>query len=280
METYLGIDWEEVRNTEELLAGRMDQLARKKEVLELGYKRMMEARAKSVWYWDSRMAHRLRGPLVPGDMVLAYNKSLEDQWWKLFHNWWNGPYRVVEQAPGKSYAKPLEKKGEEEKDGGLGEVVQARGGHLIQVGPEGVNQFDPADLFNWPVAEEVKREGAVPAAVRHCPRACPPGVMVEEENRGHTEDGYGWSGKMAWRGDRWQWCKEEAGGGCGGRNGKGGQGKGGAERGFVGFFLDFEEEGVAGEENRWRHWKEGQKLGGGAHQGRIGWSKTTGATDL
>ncbi|CAH7675541.1 hypothetical protein PPACK8108_LOCUS10558, partial [Phakopsora pachyrhizi] len=40
METYLGIDWEEVRTTEELLAGRMDQLARKKEVLELGYKRM------------------------------------------------------------------------------------------------------------------------------------------------------------------------------------------------------------------------------------------------
>ncbi|CAH7676597.1 hypothetical protein PPACK8108_LOCUS11753 [Phakopsora pachyrhizi] len=66
METYLGIDWEEVRTTEELLAGRMDQLARKKEVLELGYKRMMEARAKSVRYWDSRIAHRLREPLVPG----------------------------------------------------------------------------------------------------------------------------------------------------------------------------------------------------------------------
>ncbi|KAI8450003.1 hypothetical protein BY996DRAFT_7421975 [Phakopsora pachyrhizi] len=86
METYLGIYWEEVRTTEELLAGRMDQLARKKEVLELGYKRMMEARAKLVRYWDSRMAHRLREPLVPGDMVLAYNKSLEDQWGKLFHN--------------------------------------------------------------------------------------------------------------------------------------------------------------------------------------------------
>ncbi|CAH7687172.1 hypothetical protein PPACK8108_LOCUS21911, partial [Phakopsora pachyrhizi] len=48
METYLGINWEEVRTTEELLTGRMDQLARKKHVLELGYKRMMEARAKLV----------------------------------------------------------------------------------------------------------------------------------------------------------------------------------------------------------------------------------------
>ncbi|CAH7688433.1 hypothetical protein PPACK8108_LOCUS23401 [Phakopsora pachyrhizi] len=46
METYLKINWEEVRTTEELLTGRMDQLARKKEVLELGYKRMMEATAK------------------------------------------------------------------------------------------------------------------------------------------------------------------------------------------------------------------------------------------
>ncbi|KAI8453464.1 hypothetical protein BY996DRAFT_6530036 [Phakopsora pachyrhizi] len=43
---------------------------------------------------------------------------------------------------------------------------------------------------------------------------------------------------------------------------------------------DFEEKGVAVEENGWRHWKEEQKLGGGAHQGQSGWSKTTGAADL
>ncbi|CAH7687675.1 hypothetical protein PPACK8108_LOCUS22493 [Phakopsora pachyrhizi] len=30
----------------------------------------------------------------------------------------------------------------------------------------------------------------------------------------------------------------------------------------------------------WGHWKEEQKLGGAAHQGQSGWSKTTGATDL
>ncbi|KAI8447375.1 hypothetical protein BY996DRAFT_6513124 [Phakopsora pachyrhizi] len=42
----------------------------------------------------------------------------------------------------------------------------------------------------------------------------------------------------------------------------------------------FEEEGVVEEGNGWRHWKEGQKLGGGAHQGQSGWSKTTGARDL
>ncbi|CAH7669456.1 hypothetical protein PPACK8108_LOCUS4078 [Phakopsora pachyrhizi] len=47
-------------------------------------------------------------------------------------------------------------------------------------------------------------------------------------------------------------------------------GKGGAERGFCWILQDFEEEGVAVEENGWRHWKEEQN----------GWSKTTGVMDL
>ncbi|CAH7668306.1 hypothetical protein PPACK8108_LOCUS2792 [Phakopsora pachyrhizi] len=67
---------------------------------------------------------------------------------------------------------------------------------------------------------------------------------------------------------------------CGGRFGKGGQGKEGAERGFCWILQDFEEEGVAAEVNGWRHWKEGQNLGGSAHQGQSGWSKSTGAMDL
>ncbi|CAH7665734.1 hypothetical protein PPACK8108_LOCUS16 [Phakopsora pachyrhizi] len=40
------------------------------------------------------------------------------------------------------------------------------------------------------------------------------------------------------------------------------------------------DEGVAVKGNEWHHCKEGQKLGGGAHQGQSGWSKTTGAKDL
>ncbi|KAI8448195.1 hypothetical protein BY996DRAFT_6543035 [Phakopsora pachyrhizi] len=50
--------------------------------------------------------------------------------------------------------------------------------------------------------------------------------------------------------------------------------------GFWWSLQDFEEEGVTVEGNEWHHWKEGQKLGGCAHQGQSGWSKTTGATDL
>ncbi|KAI8452223.1 hypothetical protein BY996DRAFT_8395376 [Phakopsora pachyrhizi] len=40
------------------------------------------------------------------------------------------------------------------------------------------------------------------------------------------------------------------------------------------------EEGVTVGRNGWHHWKEEQKLGGGAHQGQSGWSKITGATGL
>ncbi|MBW0580555.1 hypothetical protein O181_120270 [Austropuccinia psidii MF-1] len=43
------------------------------------------------------MAHRLRNPLEPGDLVLAYNKPLELQWGLLCNNHWNGPYRVINQ---------------------------------------------------------------------------------------------------------------------------------------------------------------------------------------
>ncbi|KNE88262.1 hypothetical protein PSTG_18064 [Puccinia striiformis f. sp. tritici PST-78] len=49
------------------------------------------------------MAARLRNPLDSGELVLIYNKSLEDQWGKLFSNRWNGPFRIVKQLPGGSY---------------------------------------------------------------------------------------------------------------------------------------------------------------------------------
>ncbi|MBW0584482.1 hypothetical protein O181_124197 [Austropuccinia psidii MF-1] len=41
------------------------------------------------------MAHQLRAPLNPGDLVLVYNKTIETNWGLLFKNKWNGPYRVI-----------------------------------------------------------------------------------------------------------------------------------------------------------------------------------------
>ncbi|CAH7689367.1 hypothetical protein PPACK8108_LOCUS24425 [Phakopsora pachyrhizi] len=212
MERYLGIDLEEVRTTGELLTGRMDQLARKNEVLKMGYKRMMEARAKLVQYWDSRMAHRLRESLVPGDMVLAYNKSLEDQWGKLLHNRWNEPYRVVEQAPGKSYVleeldgtqmarrsaaahikrfyaqgnrsqdqeeeegEEEEERKEEEEGYGLVKMVQAGGGQLIHVGPEGVDK--PA---SWLTITVTGRENRGRWRRQHLPHEAVVSDQIETE---------------------------------------------------------------------------------------------------
>ncbi|CAH7667697.1 hypothetical protein PPACK8108_LOCUS2120 [Phakopsora pachyrhizi] len=45
-------------------------------------------------------------------------------------------------------------------------------------------------------------------------------------------------------------------------------------------FAGFKDKGVAVEGNGWHHWKEEQKLGGGAHQSQSDWSKTTGAMGL
>ncbi|CAH7681800.1 hypothetical protein PPACK8108_LOCUS14450 [Phakopsora pachyrhizi] len=50
--------------------------------------------------------------------------------------------------------------------------------------------------------------------------------------------------------------------------------------GFYWILMDFEDEGVAVEENGWHHWKEEKKLGGGAHKGQSDWSKIIGAMGL
>jgi hypothetical protein len=103
MDTYLGIDWTEVNTTEELLEARTKQLERRDEILTLAHEKLMKTRESSVRYWDRRMAARLRNPLDPGELVLAYNKSLEDQWGKLFSHRWNGPFRIKKQLPKGSY---------------------------------------------------------------------------------------------------------------------------------------------------------------------------------
>ncbi|MBW0568375.1 hypothetical protein O181_108090 [Austropuccinia psidii MF-1] len=49
------------------------------------------------------MAHKVRNPLQPGDLVLVYNKTLESQWGLLFKNCWNGPFRVISQVNKEPY---------------------------------------------------------------------------------------------------------------------------------------------------------------------------------
>ena len=104
MDTYLGIDWLAISTTEEILEAWTKQLERKDEILEEAHQKLlMKARENSKRYWDREMAAQLRNPLDPGDLVLVYKKSLEDQWGKLFSNRWNGPFRIKEQLPKGSY---------------------------------------------------------------------------------------------------------------------------------------------------------------------------------
>ena len=103
MESFLGVDWDKVSSTSDLLVARSRQLERSEETRQVAYEKMMKARRESIQYWENKNSSRLRTPLNPGDLVLAYNRSLEVQWGKLFSNRWNGPYLVVEQVRGGSY---------------------------------------------------------------------------------------------------------------------------------------------------------------------------------
>ena len=103
VETYLGIDWTEISTTAELLEARTAQLIRREDILEEAHLKLLKSRESSVRYWDRKMASRIRNPLEPGELVLVYNKSLEDQWGKLFSHRWNGPFKITKQLSGGSY---------------------------------------------------------------------------------------------------------------------------------------------------------------------------------
>ena len=73
IESYLGVNWEEVRNTADLLVARSRQLERSKETQAVAYERMMKSRSEWVRYWEDKKSGRLCAPLAAGNLVLAYN---------------------------------------------------------------------------------------------------------------------------------------------------------------------------------------------------------------
>jgi hypothetical protein len=101
LETYLGTDWSEVTSTEELLVARTLQIEKREEIIQAAYRKMKGSCEKSLEAQNSKKT--VRKPLVPGSLVLAYNKILDSQWGKMFENHWNGPYRIQEQEKGGSY---------------------------------------------------------------------------------------------------------------------------------------------------------------------------------
>ncbi|MBW0579105.1 hypothetical protein O181_118820 [Austropuccinia psidii MF-1] len=57
--------------------------------------KLQKSREDSIKFWDRGMAHQLRSPLNPGDLILVCNKEIESNWGLLFKNKWNGPYRLI-----------------------------------------------------------------------------------------------------------------------------------------------------------------------------------------
>jgi hypothetical protein len=96
--SFLTVDWSTIKTTAELLEARVEQLLARKDMMDEALAKIKASRNQSVRYWDKRLAHRLRKPLMPGELVLVYNKALETQWGNLFKHKWNGPYRIVEQV--------------------------------------------------------------------------------------------------------------------------------------------------------------------------------------
>ncbi|MBW0580397.1 hypothetical protein O181_120112 [Austropuccinia psidii MF-1] len=95
--TFLAVEWHKISTNEELLEARDKKLEGKEEMRRKSAEKLKKSRKDSMKYWDKRMAHQLRSPLNPGDLLLDYNKAIETNWGLLFKNKWNGPYRVIRQ---------------------------------------------------------------------------------------------------------------------------------------------------------------------------------------
>ncbi|MBW0570615.1 hypothetical protein O181_110330 [Austropuccinia psidii MF-1] len=82
--TFLAVEWHKISTTEELLEARAKQLEGKEEMRRKAAEKLKKSREDSMKYWDRRMAHQLRSPLNPGDLILVYNKAIETNWGLIF----------------------------------------------------------------------------------------------------------------------------------------------------------------------------------------------------
>ena len=71
MELFLGVDWDEVASTADLLIARSKHLELSEETREIAYQKMMKSHMDSIQYWEEKNSSRFRSPLKPGDLVLA-----------------------------------------------------------------------------------------------------------------------------------------------------------------------------------------------------------------
>ncbi|MBW0488146.1 hypothetical protein O181_027861 [Austropuccinia psidii MF-1] len=101
--TYLDIEWNKMSTRGEQLESRTIHIAAKEETILAAADKLRDSRNKLVQYLDERIAHKLRNPLEPGDLVVVYSKPLESQWGLHFKNCWNAPYRVINKVNNGAY---------------------------------------------------------------------------------------------------------------------------------------------------------------------------------
>ncbi|KAE8217194.1 hypothetical protein CF319_g8657 [Tilletia indica] len=98
-QTFLLFNWTSIATTAELIAARTRQLKRRMDDLHLAKLRLDHSRAQGRSYADDRNAHRLRGPIPAGQMVIISNPTHAERG----QDRWLGPYKVLKQETGGSY---------------------------------------------------------------------------------------------------------------------------------------------------------------------------------
>jgi hypothetical protein len=99
-QTWYALEWDKVRTSEELLALRMRQIARRDEDIIAASKKSLISRTKSAAYFFEKHKNRIvTGNYEPGTLVLVYNEYLDNQFGKKGLPRWNGPFVVIQKRP-------------------------------------------------------------------------------------------------------------------------------------------------------------------------------------
>lgn len=103
--TWFTLDWDKVHNTEDLLAIRTQQIARKQEHIGKAMKHQAATRQRAADDKTWSLQHRVRTePLQPGMWVLQHETWLDNQHGNKGSLHWAGPYVVHQQHPSGSYS--------------------------------------------------------------------------------------------------------------------------------------------------------------------------------
>ncbi len=102
--TFHVLDWLKATTTVELLALRMEQLEQRNDLLRDAKEQNFRSRTKAVVAYNERHAHQMnRGEYSKGELVLIYNKALDNQMSGKGLLRWRGPYVIVARRPSGAY---------------------------------------------------------------------------------------------------------------------------------------------------------------------------------